>query len=211
MNTLSIALTKGRLESKAVERLARSGLDVTPLTDKGRKLVAETVDEASGTLFRFVFAKASDVITYVEYGVCDAGVVGKDTLLEAGRPVYELSDLGFGACRFALAAPDGSNFYAGYGRKIVATKYPAVARNFFRQKNMDVEIVKIEGSVELAPLLGLSDGIIDIVETGATLRENGLTVIEEVLPVSARLIANTAGLKLKKPGIERLVHMLAQQ
>ena len=198
---LSIALTKGRLENSAVKRLEASGLDCSALKDKGRKLVIEIEDE--NALLRFVFAKAADTVTYVEYGVCDLGIVGRDTLLEAGqRQVYELADLGFGACRFALAAPEGKDVLGGYGTKVIASKYPAVARKFFEEKNMDVSIVRIEGSVELAPLLGLADGIIDLVETGATLRENGLAVLEYGADVSARLIAGTAALKLKKAAVD---------
>ena len=152
-----------------------------------------------------VLAKAADVITYVEHGVCDMGVVGKDTIMEYGGSFFEVADLGFGRCRFALAVKKGSNFYEGYSVKTVATKYPGVARSFFAGKGMDVEIIKIEGSVELAPLLGLSDGIVDIVETGATLRENGLEVAESLISLSARLIVNSASLKLRKKELEVLI------
>ena len=148
------------------------------------------------------------MVTYVEYGVCDVGVVGKDTLMEMQRPVYELLDLNFGRCKFALATLREKDFYAGYGVKTVATKYPNVAKQFFEQKNMDVEIVRIEGSVELAPILNLADGIIDIVETGTTLRENGLEVKEDVADISARLIVNVASLKLKKDEIEGFAALL---
>ena len=138
------------------------------------------------------------------HGVCDLGVVGKDTILENGNSFYELLDLGFGKCRFALATKKGTDFYSGYNTKTIATKYPNVTRAFFDDKNMDVRIIKIEGSVELAPLVGLSDGIVDIVETGSTLKANGLEVIEWVTEISARLIANTASLKLRKAEIEEL-------
>ena len=151
-----------------------------------------------------VLAKAADVITYVEHGVCDMGVVGKDTIMEYGGAFFEVLDLGFGRCRFALAAKKGSNFYGGYAVKTVATKYPNVTREYFERKGMDVDVVKIEGSVELAPLLGLSDGIVDIVETGTTLKENGLEVIEDIAPISARLIVNAASMKLRKQEIEAL-------
>ena len=149
--------------------------------------------------------KMADVITYVENGVCDLGVVGKDTILEMGGKFFELVDLGFGRCRFALAGKKGGDLYAGYDAKVIATKYPNVTRTFFEKKNMDIEIVKIEGSVELAPLLGLSDAIVDIVETGTTLKENGLEVYEDIIPVSARLIANTVSLKLRKEEIESFI------
>ncbi|MFR2345824.1 MAG: ATP phosphoribosyltransferase, partial [Acutalibacteraceae bacterium] len=155
-----------------------------------------------------VLAKAADVITYVENGVCDLGVVGKDTIMENGSHFFEILDLGFGRCRFALACKKGFDFFSGYRAKTVATKYPNIARQFFESRAMDVRIIKIEGSVELAPLLGLADGIVDIVETGATLRENGLEVVETITQISARLIANTASLKLRKAEIETLAAQL---
>ena len=157
-------------------------------------------------------AKAADVITYVENGVCDLGVVGKDTIMENGRSFYEILNLGFGKCRFALAGKEGSDFYAGYNEKTIATKYPNVTRGFFEGKGMDIRIIKIEGSVELAPLLGLSDAIVDIVETGSTLKENGLVIIEDnVAKISARLIANTASLKLRKQEIEALADKMEKE
>ncbi len=137
--------------------------------------------------------------------------MGKDTIMEHGGKYFELVDLGFGRCRFALAGKKGNDFYKGYGVKTVASKYTNVARAFFESKGMDVDIVKIEGSVELAPLLGLADGIVDIVETGATLRENGLEVYEDVAPVSARLIVNTVSMKLKKKRIDQLVEMIEKE
>ena len=152
-----------------------------------------------------VLAKAPDVITYVEHGVCDMGIVGKDTIMEKGGSFYEVLNLGFGKCRFALAVKDGSDFYGGYKTKIIASKYPNVTRAFFDKKGMDVQIIKIEGSVELAPIVGLADAIVDIVETGATLRANGLVPIEDVAQVSASLIVNTASMKLYKSGIEEFI------
>ena len=137
--------------------------------------------------------------------------MGKDTILEKGGPFYEVLDLGFGKCRFALAVRKGTDFYGTYKTRRIASKYPNVARRFFEGKQMDVRIIKIEGSVELAPLLGLSDGIVDIVETGATLRENGLEVIERVADVSARLIVNAASLKLRKREIEALAARLERE
>lgn len=201
MASCRIALTKGRLESNSVEMFEKIGYDVTALKNKGRRLVLPVADADA----EIVLAKAPDVITYVERGVCDMGIVGKDTILEHGGTFYEVLDLGFGACRFALAARAGEDFYGGYRTKVIATKYPAVTRRFFEKKNMDVDIVRIEGSVELAPLLGLSDAIVDIVETGITLRENGLAVIEDIVPVSARLIVNTASMKLKKSKMEEII------
>ena len=170
---LRIALTKGRIEEKAVGLLEKIGYDVKNLREKGRKLILSIPDED----IEVVLAKAADVITYVEHGVCDLGVVGKDTIMEHGGKFYE----------------------------IVATKYPNVTRNYFEKKGIDVDIVKIEGSVELAPLVGLADGIVDIVETGTTLKENGLEVCEDVAPISARLIVNTVSMKLKQERIQEIV------
>ena len=201
---LRIALTKGRLEKDTVGLLEKIGFDCTAVREKGRKLILPVPD---GNL-EVVLAKANDVITYVEHGVCDLGVVGKDTIMEMQGTFFELVDLGFGRCRFALAIKKGSNFYGGYRVKTVATKYPNVTRNFFESKGMDVDIVKIEGSVELAPLLELADGIVDIVETGTTLKENGLEVIEDVAPISARLIVNMVSMKLRQSEIEHFVELV---
>jgi ATP phosphoribosyltransferase len=204
MKPLRIALTKGRLENDTIELFEKIGYNCDAVKNKGRKLILPVGDHQ----FEVVLAKAADVITYVEHGVCDLGIVGKDTIMENGRSFYEVLDLGFGKCRFALAGPKGKDFFSGYSEKTVATKYPNVARNYFEKKAMDVRIIKIEGSVELAPLLGLSDAIVDIVETGSTLRENGLEVIEPICDISARLIVNLASLKLRKHEIETLVEKM---
>ena len=156
-----------------------------------------------------ILAKAPDVITYVQSGVCDAGIVGRDTIMEQGGSFYELLDLGFGKCRFALAGIAGTDFYGGYSHKTVATKYPNIARRFLDSKNAECEIVKIEGSVELAPILGLADAIIDIVETGDTLRENGLCVFEDVADISSRLIVNSAAMKLKNGEVSAFTKRLS--
>lgn len=198
---LKIALTKGRLQDKTVELFERMGLDCSPIRNPGRRLVHEIPNYPLDA----VLAKAPDVITYVEHGVCDLGVVGKDTILEQGRSFYEVLDLGFGHCRFALAVREGSDFYGTYKTRRVASKYPNVTKAFFEKKGMDVSIIKIEGSVELAPILDLADAIVDIVETGATLRENGLVPIEDVAEISARMIVNTASMKLYKEDILRLI------
>ena len=203
---LRIALTKGRLEKDTVSLLEKLGYDCTAVREKGRRLILPIPDAN----LEVVLAKANDVITYVEHGVCDMGVVGKDTIIEMQGKFFELVDLGFGRCKFALATKKGSDFYSGFGGKCIATKYPNVARRFFESKGMDVDIVKIEGSVELAPLLGLADGIVDIVETGVTLRENGLEVVEDVVPISARLIANTVSLKLRQSEIEALIQKIEE-
>ncbi|MBR1832809.1 MAG: ATP phosphoribosyltransferase [Ruminiclostridium sp.] len=201
---IRVALTKGRLEKDTVGLFEKMGFDVTELKEKGRRLILNI----PGQNMEVVLAKAADVITYVELGACDIGVVGKDTILEHGGEYFEIADLGFGRCRFALATKKGLDFYGGVGVKTVATKYPNVTRRFFESKRMDVDIVKIEGSVELAPLLRIADGIVDIVETGTTLKENGLAVIEDVVPISARLIVNTVSMKLKKERIEQLTEMM---
>lgn len=200
MKPLRIALTKGRLEKDTVALFEKLGMDCTAVHNKGRQLILPIGDGS----IEVVLAKAADVITYVEHGVCDMGVVGKDTIMENGSRFYEVLDLGFGRCRFALAGPKGKDFYEGFSEKTVASKYPNVTRAFFESKAMDVRVIKIEGSVELAPLLGLSDAIVDIVETGSTLKENGLEVKETVADISARLIVNTASMKLRKQEIESL-------
>lgn len=203
---LRIALTKGRLEKDTIALLEKIGFDCTAVREKGRKLILPVADAN----MEVVLAKAADVITYVEHGVCDMGVVGKDTIMEMSGKFFELADLGFGRCKFALAGKKGVNFYNGYDVKTIATKYPNVTRSFFESKGMDVEIVKIEGSVELAPLLELSNAIVDIVETGSTLKENGLEVIEEIAPISARLIVNTVSLKLRQQEIEHIIRQFEE-
>ncbi len=196
MRKLRIALTKGRLEKQTVALFQKMGLDCTELINKGRRLILPVGD------YEVVLAKAADVITYVEHGVCDIGVVGKDTIVENGKSFYEVCDLELGKCHFCLAGKAGEDFYSGYNVKRIATKYPNVTKAFFEGKGMDVKIIKIEGSVELAPLLELSDAIVDIVETGTTLKENGLEVYEKIMPISARVIVNTAGMKLRRAEID---------
>ena len=193
---LRIALTKGRLEKSSIKLFQTMGLDTGELENKGRRLILPVDD------FEAVLSKAPDVITYVEHGVCDIGIVGKDTIIEHGSSFYEVLDLNIGKCRFALACPKGVDIYSGYKRKVIASKYPKVAKEFFESRGMDVAVIKIEGSVELAPLLGLADGIVDIVETGSTLKENGLVVVDEICPISARVIVNMASMKLRKNEIE---------
>lgn len=197
MRKLRIALTKGRLEKQTVDLFQRMGLDCSELINKGRRLILPVGDK-----YEAVLAKAADVITYVEHGVCDIGVVGKDTIVENGKSFYEVCDLELGKCNFCLAGKAGGDFYSGYNVKRIATKYPNVTKAFFEGKGMDVKIIKIEGSVELAPLLDLSDAIVDIVETGTTLKENGLEVYEKIMPISARVIVNTASMKLRRAEID---------
>ena len=197
---IRMALTKGRLEKDTVGLLEKIGYDCTAIREKGRKLILPVPD---GNL-EVVLAKANDVITYVEHGVCDMGVVGKDTIMEMQGKFFELVDIGFGRCKFALATKKGSKFYGGFDVKTVATKYPNITRRFFEAKGMDVDIIKIEGSVELA------DGIVDIVETGTTLKENGLEVIEDVCPISARLIVNMVSMKMRQQEIENFVKLVEE-
>lgn len=206
MRSIRIALTKGRLEKDTVALFEKLGFNCEQLHNKGRKLILEIPDAN----LEIVLAKAADVITYIEHGVCDMGVVGKDTIMEYGGSFFEVTDLGFGKCKFALAGKKGMDFYAGHAEKVIATKYPNVARKFFDTKGMDVKIVKIEGSVELAPLLNLADAIVDIVETGSTLRENGLEVYEDVAKISARLIVNTVSLKMYQQEIEHIIGLIEQ-
>ena len=201
-----IALTKGRLEEDTIKLLTKAGLLDGELEEKGRKLLLPL----PGKTIDLVFAKAADVITYVEHGVCDMGVVGMDTILESDGTFYEVLDLGFGTCKFVLAAPEDANFYDGFKLKRVASKYPKVAGDYFEDQGMDVEIIKIEGSVELAPLLSLADGIVDIMETGSTLRANGLSVVEEIRNLSARMIVNETSMKWKKSEIESILYAMEQ-
>ncbi|GGE39883.1 ATP phosphoribosyltransferase [Pullulanibacillus camelliae] len=187
---LCIALTKGRLEEQCLDYLEQRAFDVTPLIEKGRKLCVETDH------FKVFFAKGVDVATYVENGIADLGIVGEDILTEYQPDVFNLIGLPFGICRMALAGIPTEE--APEGKRTIATKYPNIARSFFQEKGESVDLVKLEGSVELAPLLGLADDIVDIVETGTTLRENGLVVKEEFMRFSARCIANRSSLKVKR-------------
>jgi ATP phosphoribosyltransferase len=203
LDKIRIALTKGRLLKNAVELFERGGYDCYNLKNMKRKLIIPV-----GDTLEAVPVKAADVITYVERGVCDIGIVGKDTILEQGHNLFEFMDLGFGKCRFVVAGLDKDGFNSGYSRKIIATKYPNVAREYFDARGMDIEIIRIEGSVEIAPLLGMSDAIVDIVETGDTLRENGLVEYETIADISARLVANKASMKLKKDAIMTIMNAL---
>jgi len=201
--TLKIALGKGRLAEITLEKLEAIGIRFPDYDKNSRKLI---FDDADGKI-RIVFVKAGDVDIYVEKGACDLGVAGKDTLMESNSDVYEMLDLGYGKCRFAIAAMIG--FEKTAHKKIrVATKYPNVAKNYFEKKGQPIEIIKINGSVELAPMMGLSDVIVDIVETGTTLKENGLEVIEKIEDVSARLIVNRVSLKTKQEAVSKIIDAL---
>ena len=195
--SISIALTKGRLEKETVKILDKANFDPSELKDKGRKLVFKDGKED----IKYFLVKAADSITYVEHGVADLGVVGKDTILESDNNCYEVLDLGFGKCGFIVASLPENDIYKKVGHIKIGTKYPKVAKEYFKNKGMDVEVIKIEGSVELAPILGLCDGIVDIMETGTTLKENGLVVLDRICEISARLIVNKASFKMKQDEI----------
>ncbi len=204
LRPLRLALTKGRLQKNACKLMESAGMDMSEINSGTRKLIVPV----EGGKYELILAKAADVITYVTHGVCDIGLVGKDTMQEHEGGYYELLDTGFGRCKFAVAAPKGFSYEAVDGSLNVATKYPRVTKNFFASKGLNVDIIKIDGSVELAPLLGLADVIVDIVETGETLRANGLEVVEEISDISARIIANIASMKLRKNEIEELISLM---
>lgn len=191
--TISIALTKGRLENETIKILERVGYGIDELKDKGRKLVFKDTKKD----LKYFLVKAADSITYVEHGVADIGVVGKDTLLESDKEYFEVLDLNLGKCKFIVASLPEVNLFEKIGHVKIGTKYPKVAKEYFKKRGMDVEIIKIEGSVELAPILGLCDGIVDIMETGTTLKENGLIVLDDICNISARVIVNKASFKMK--------------
>ena len=199
--TINIALTKGRLEKDAIELFEKAGFDCTSLKNKGRKLVFR--DEKND--INYFLVKSADAITYVEHGVADLAIVGKDTLMCSSKDYYEILDLKLGVCKFIVASMPSINIFERVGHVKIASKYPEVASEYFKSRYMDVEIIKIEGSVELAPILGLCDGIVDIMETGTTLKENGLIVLDDVCDISARLIANKASFKINQKSITEFI------
>ena len=204
MRYLTIALTKGRLAYKTLELLEQIGITCEEMKDKSsRKLIF--VNEELG--IRFFLAKANDVPTYVEYGAADIGICGKDTILEEGRKLYEVIDLGFGKCRMCVCGPESARERLKHHELIrVATKYPNIAKDYFyNKKHQTVEIIKLNGSIELAPIVGLSEVIVDIVETGSTLRENGLAVLEEICDLSARVIVNQVSMKRENERITKMI------
>ncbi|ABK61899.1 MULTISPECIES: ATP phosphoribosyltransferase [Clostridium] len=203
MKKVKIALTKGRLEEKAIEIFKDIGVNVDELLNKGRKLIFHSENKEYN--IEFFLVKAPDVTTYVDYGAADIGIVGKDTLMEKEKDFYEVMDLKIGKCKFAVATLPEIDIYKGYNIKKIATKYPKVARKYFRNKGIDVELIKIEGSVELAPIVGLADAIVDIVETGSTLKENGLVVVEDICNISARMIVNKTSMKTKQNEISKII------
>ncbi len=204
---LTIALAKGRLQEEALKIFARAGIVVSEEELNSRKLAVHSADGR----FKFVFVKPGDVPTYVEYGVADAGVCGRDVLIEAEADVHEPLDLGIGYCKIAVA---GRKEVVGQDYNLlatvrVATKYPKIATEYFHQRGIPIEVVYLSGSVELAPILGLSDRIVDLVETGRTLKENGLEVIDVITETTARLIVNRASFHLKREEISKLINELA--
>ena len=201
--TIDIALPKGRLGEQVYDMFERSGCGCPGIREDSRKLVFENPE----TGMRFFWVKPSDVAIYVERGAADMGVAGKDILLEYSPDVYELCDLGIGRCRMCVAGREEQ--WRRTGTLRVATKFPNIATRYFSGQGRAIDIIKLNGSIELAPIIGLSDVIVDIVETGTTLRENDLRVLETILPISARLIANKASFKFKYEGISRLAKLIA--
>ena len=207
MRYLTFALAKGRLASKSLEMFEKIGITCEEMKDKNSRKLIFTNEELG---YRFFLAKATDVPTYVEYGAADIGIVGKDTILEEGRKLYEVLDLGIGRCRMCVCGPEEARERSKHHELIrVATKYPAIAKDYFyNKKHQTVEIIKLNGSIELAPIVGLSEVIVDIVETGTTLRENGLTVLEEVCPLSARMVVNQVSMKRENERIGKIIRDL---
>ena len=209
MRYLTIALTKGRLANKTLELFERIGVDSSGALDKNTRKLIFTNEELG---LRFL-AKGPDVPTYVYYGAADIGIVGRDTIIEENKKLYEVLDLGYGKCRMCVCGPSSARKYLENGDMIrVATKYPNIAKNYFLgRKHQTVEIIKMNGSIELAPIVGLSEVIVDIVETGSTLRENGLEVLEEVCPLSARMVVNQVSMKMENERIAALIRRLKEE
>ncbi|KNF10172.1 ATP phosphoribosyltransferase HisG [Gottschalkia purinilytica] len=205
MDYLNIAIAKGRLGDKGYELLKKLGLECKEFEEESRKLILTSEENK----VRYVLVKAVDVPIYVERGAVDLGIVGKDTIMEEERNFYEIADLNFGKCKFAVASL--KDYKMNTSKPIiVATKYPNVAKKYFASTGRQIDVIKLNGSVELAPLIGLSDVIVDIVETGRTLKDNGLVILEDMYPVSARLIANKVSFKLKNERIKKIIDGLKQ-
>ncbi|MBR2847392.1 MAG: ATP phosphoribosyltransferase [Clostridia bacterium] len=206
MNYITVALAKGRLADTAVSLFEKLGYNVSEMKEKSRKLIF--VDEEKK--FKFILVKASDVPVYVEYGAADIGIVGRDTILEEGRNLYETLNLGFGKCKMAVCGPAEMKDKLHTSNTLrVATKYPNIAREYFRKAcGQTIEIIPLSGSVELAPIVGLSEVIVDIVESGKTLYENGLTVLEDVCPLSAWMVVNRVSMKMERDRIMDVVENL---
>ena len=210
MRYLTIALTKGRLANKTLELFERIGVDASGALDKNTRKLVFTNEELG---LRFFLAKGPDVPTYVYYGAADIGIVGRDTIIEENKKLYEVLDLGYGKCRMCVCGPASARKYLENGDTIrVATKYPNIAKDYFLgRKHQTVEIIKMNGSIELAPIVGLSEVIVDIVETGSTLRANGLEVLEEVCPLSARMVVNQVSMKMENERIADLIRRLKNE
>ena len=209
MRYLTFALGKGRLANKTLEMFEKIGITCEEMKEKDtRKLIFVNED----LKLRFFLSKGPDVPTYVEYGAADIGIVGRDTIIEEARNIYEVLDLGFGKCRMCVCGPESARDLLQHHEQIrVATKYPKIAKDYFyNKKHQTVEIIKLNGSIELAPIVGLADVIVDIVETGSTLRENGLTVLEEVCPLSARMVVNPVSMKMEQERIGKLISNLRE-
>lgn len=209
MRYITIALAKGRLALNTLAVLEKIGISCDEIKDKSSRKLIFVNEELK---LKFFLAKASDVPTYVEYGAADIGVVGKDTILEEGRKMYEVLDLGLGKCRMCVAGPASAKELLQHGEIIrVATKYPNIAKNYFyNKKHQTVEIIKLNGSIELAPIVGLSEVIVDIVETGSTLKENGLEVLEEICNLSARMVVNEVSMKMEHERITKIIKALKE-
>lgn len=209
MRYLTFALAKGRLADKTLAIFEKIGITCEEMKDKNSRKLIFTNEELG---LRFFLSKANDVPTYVEYGAADIGIVGKDTILEEGRKLYEVVDLGLGKCRMCVCGPESAREKLEHHELIrVATKYPNIAKDYFyNKKHQTVEIIKLNGSIELAPIVGLSEVIVDIVETGSTLRENGLTVLEEVCGLSARMVVNQVSMKRENERITALIKQLKE-
>ncbi len=204
MRYLTFALCKGRLASETLKTFEKIGITCQEMKDKNTRKLIFVNEELK---LKFFLAKGPDVPTYVEYGAADIGIVGKDIILEEKRNIHEVLDLGFGKCRMCVCGPDSARELLKHQELIrVATKYPAIAKDYFyNKKHQTVEIIKLNGSIELAPIVGLSEVIVDIVETGSTLRENGLHVLEEICPLSARMVVNQVSMKMERERITRLI------
>lgn len=207
---LTFALAKGRLASKTMELLEEIGITCEEMKDKSSRKLIFVNEELK---LKFFLSKGPDVPTYVEYGAADIGIVGEDTILEENRKIFEVLDLGFGKCRMCVCGPNEAGELLQKREWIrVASKYPRIAKDFFyNKKHQTVEIIKLNGSIELAPMVGLSEVIVDIVETGSTLRENGLQVLEEVCPLSARMVVNPVSMKMEHERITRLIALLKEE
>lgn len=207
MRYLTFAMGKGRLAEQTLDLLEEIGITCEEMKDKNSRKLIFVNEELK---LRFFLSKGPDVPTYVEYGAADIGVAGRDTILEEGRKVHEVLDLGYGKCRMCICGPKSAGAYLKHHELIrVATKYPNIAKDYFYNvKHQTVEIIKLNGSIELAPIVGLSEVICDIVETGSTLRENGLSVLEEVCPLSARMIVNPVSMRMESGRIKELIQRL---